>query len=1152
LLNVGDAVLTFIADTTQLDQACARIPDQVDGAMSAAADSVDQVSGALKGVQFELDATASNATYAGGVIGDSMGKLAEKIQLVKEQMAELAYEESFVGQTTKLLEESFGELGTVIVGALGVEAFKSQIEGAQKSVLALELLSEKTGIAIGTMAGIEHVAEAAGVKFDEVATALTRLTRAQALAIEGNHQQVSAFQRIGISVEELKTMAPEELFFRVGEALANASSHSAAAASAFGLLGRGGAALIPMFQQNRDELRGMVEEAGRVSGVTKEAALSAREWEAQSANLSETWRAILIPIMQGSIPVIRAVETAFIGVEMYLRGFAGVIGGVGLGITDTFRLIGTVVDDVVHGNFAKVADDAKQLGSTIASDMSSIGYVLKNEWQTAAESIHHVWTDAKPLKPMKDDLSDLKGSSKDAVAAIQADLEIQVAAIEKWKAEQHLAYESGKIDAASWKVAELQATDAVAIAHEDSLRRVAAALRASGDLEKAHIADLKLSALETKNAAVANDALAAAMAKHSEANRRVIAEYHQLIAASVNKEFEATAKATEKLTAAEDELLKVQSKLLEDKLSQHFHDQEAAITKLAQMHLITEEQKDDRLKLLEMQQASTAIDILERQLAKEKEVMDEAQAKVAYAKANPFSVTPAQLVELETNLAKVRTLYTKTEDDLVQTQEKFNKQLEAVDIAKQGELLVRGSKYYAQALLEAKAFGQDMLAEQLKESHGALLNAEIELKQAKARGVNTDAMKQEVDHLKEIEKALEKAANGDTKALAALLKRNQAELISAKTALADAQARGVDTTAIKQHITALEADSAALQKGLIADKMLLAQQLIQNRAGLLQLQFMRDMLKARGADTTAIDAQIKAMQKLNQVLNQAEQQTPKLSRQMVELRSNLQQCASTMVTSFSTAMQGVITGQESFGKSMEKATLKMLAQMAQHWAEYYLALAIGNMWDDPAAAAGEFAAAAALEAISGTMSGLASGSSGSGSGAAASGPGAGQAQTSQGAGGGSNQTVGVSHLAEGGIVTRRIMIGDSPSGGDAEEAIIPLSNPDALARISNALLSVPTLRTASAGFAASARVAASTGLDESSIGRIADRLGSQTNQGGGAGGSSAGDTHVHVHVKGMISPDNLNKVVKKINRAVQNRQTTLKASDSLRITRRSQ
>jgi len=47
-------------------------------------------------------------------------------------------------------------------------------------------------------------------------------------------------------------------------------------------------------------------------------------------------------------------------------------------------------------------------------------------------------------------------------------------------------------------------------------------------------------------------------------------------------------------------------------------------------------------------------------------------------------------------------------------------------------------------------------------------------------------------------------------------------------------------------------------------------------------------------------------------------------------------------------------------------------------------------------------------------------------------------------------------------------------------------------------------------------------------------------------------THIHVAVKGLISPDNMNKVIKKINHMVQNRQTTLNASNSLRVTRRSQ
>jgi len=87
---------------------------------------------------------------------------------------------------------------------------------------------------------------------------------------------------------------------------------------------------------------------------------------------------------------------------------------------------------------------------------------------------------------------------------------------------------------------------------------------------------------------------------------------------------------------------------------------------------------------------------------------------------------------------------------------------------------------------------------------------------------------------------------------------------------------------------------------------------------------------------------------------------------------------------------------------------------------------------------------------------------------------------------------------------------------------------------------------ASASAAAPGAVFDQAGM-EKSFGRLLDQR--QPND-----SNDAGDTHIHNHiaVKGMISPDNLSKVVKKINRAVTNRQITLKSSDSLRVTRRSQ
>jgi hypothetical protein len=60
------------------------------------------------------------------------------------------------------------------------------------------------------------------------------------------------------------------------------------------------------------------------------------------------------------------------------------------------------------------------------------------------------------------------------------------------------------------------------------------------------------------------------------------------------------------------------------------------------------------------------------------------------------------------------------------------------------------------------------------------------------------------------------------------------------------------------------------------------------------------------------------------------------------------------------------------------------------------------------------------------------------------------------------------------------------------------------------------------------------------------RIGQSIANSGGGGGH-----HLHVNVKGMVSPDNLGKVISQINRRVGQGRANLKASDSFRVTKRS-
>lgn len=302
-------------------------------------------------------------------------------------------------------------------------------------------------------------------------------------------------------------------------------------------------------------------------------------------------------------------------------------------------------------------------------------------------------------------------------------------------------------------------------------------------------------------------------------------------------------------------------------------------------------------------------------------------------------------------------------------------------------------------------------------------------------------------------------------------------------------------------------------------------------------------------DTTAIEKQIADLKKLEAELTKTKQGTQNLELATDKLKQSTKDAATQMLSSLSSAFAGIITGQQSFGKAMEEATLKMIGSMAAHWGEYFAAKGIADIWDDPPLGGAELAAAAALFAISGAMSGLASNAAKPGTSAGTQqGPTPGQSSSS---GGGSNQTVGVTHLAAGGLVSTPTLFiaGDSASGGGAEEAVIPLSNPQALARIANALLSVPTLRAASRGMASSAAMASASGSGPAPA-RFAEPTRSQSEW----PSEGLGDTHVHINFPHgtLVSPDNLAKVAKKINRMVANRQITLKASDSLRLTRRSQ
>jgi len=209
---------------------------------------------------------------------------------------------------------------------------------------------------------------------------------------------------------------------------------------------------------------------------------------------------------------------------------------------------------------------------------------------------------------------------------------------------------------------------------------------------------------------------------------------------------------------------------------------------------------------------------------------------------------------------------------------------------------------------------------------------------------------------------------------------------------------------------------------------------------------------------------------------------------------------------FEGALQSAILAQGSFTQALEKATASALASIAAQAivkSLFYTAEGTAAIWTDPPAASGFFTAAAEMAAV-GAAAGLIAHSLGGAGGGGGSGSGNQPHSTvsnTTSQGGGFAGASGIQHFAGGGLVTGPTLaiIGEERK----REAVLPLEDPNAMGMIRDAL------------------------------------------------GGSGGGTHFHINVEGMISPDNLNKVITQISKRVNRGQSHLLASNSLRVTKRS-
>ncbi len=209
---------------------------------------------------------------------------------------------------------SVGKIGASI-GGLGAAITAPMIAAAAafaESGSALLHMSERTGMSVEALSNLGYAAKQSGTDLEGVETGIRRLQKAMTAGSLENQQAAQTFQNLGLNIQRLMKLKPDEQFNTVATRLAAIANPAARAGAAMMLFGRSGTALLPMIEH----LGALTEEFKTLGGpMTRQSAEAAERLRHSMVMLDVITKKIIGTIGSALAPSFEAWNKALAKVE---------------------------------------------------------------------------------------------------------------------------------------------------------------------------------------------------------------------------------------------------------------------------------------------------------------------------------------------------------------------------------------------------------------------------------------------------------------------------------------------------------------------------------------------------------------------------------------------------------------------------------------------------------------------------------------------------------------------------------------------------------------------------------------------------------------------------------------------------------------------
>ena len=155
---------------------------------------------------------------------------------------------------------------------------------------SLAKMSARTGVAITALSELAYAAQQSGTDVATLESSLRTMQRNLAGAFRGNKTAIATLESLGISVENLQKLSPEQQFLVLGEAISRITDPTNRVAMAMRIFGKSGTQLLPMFADGASGIE-LMRNRARELGLTV-SDLDAKNAEKLSTAFSDLWYTI--------------------------------------------------------------------------------------------------------------------------------------------------------------------------------------------------------------------------------------------------------------------------------------------------------------------------------------------------------------------------------------------------------------------------------------------------------------------------------------------------------------------------------------------------------------------------------------------------------------------------------------------------------------------------------------------------------------------------------------------------------------------------------------------------------------------------------------------------------------------------------------------